>query len=61
MPHYLLDKDSLKCFRKAKNQSYRTVVRRIGAVTFFRDRLNVSKLPARRISKSRETQTKEFD
>ena len=35
-------------------------VRRIGAVTFFRHRLNVSKLPARRISKSRETQTKEF-
>ena len=31
----------------------------IGAITFFRDRLNVSKLPARRID--RETQTKEFD
>ena len=28
---------------------------------FFRDRLNVSKLPARRIARSRETQTKEFD
>ena len=27
----------------------------------FRDRLNVSKLPARRIGRSRETQTKEFD
>ena len=29
--------------------------------TFFKDRLNVSKLSARRISRSRETQTKEFD
>ena len=37
------------------------VVRRIGAVTFFRDRLNVSKLPARRIGRSRERQSKEFD
>ena len=46
---------------KAGNQSYRAVVRRIGAVTLFRDRLNVSKLPARRIGRSRETQTKEFD
>ena len=27
----------------------------------FRDKLNVSKLPARRIGRSRETQTKEFD
>ena len=36
------------------------VVRRIGSVTLFRDRLNVSKLPARRIGRSRETQTKEF-
>ena len=33
----------------------------IGAVTLFRDRLNVNKLPARRISRSRETQTKGFD
>ena len=33
----------------------------IGAVTFFRDRLNVGKLPARRIDRSKETQTKEFD
>ena len=54
-------KDRLKCFRKPKNQSYRAIVRRIGAVTFFRDRLNVSKLPGRMISRSRETQTKEFD
>ena len=61
MPHYLLVKDRLKGFRKARNQSYRAVVRRIGAVTLFRDRLNVSKLPARRIGRSRETQTKEFD
>ena len=30
-------------------------------VTRFRDRLNVSKLPARRIGRSRETQMKEFD
>ena len=37
------------------------VIRRIGAVTFFRDRLNVSKLQARRISRNRETQRKEFD
>ena len=61
MPHYLLVKDRFKGFRKAGNQSYRAVVRRIGAVTLFRDRLNVSKLPARRIGRSRETQTKEFD
>ena len=61
MPHYLLVKERLKGLRKAGNQSYRTVVRRIGAVTFFRDRLNVSKLPARRIGRSRKTQTKEFD
>ena len=61
MPHYLLVKDRLKCFRKAENQSYWVVARRIAAVTFFRDRLNVSKPPARRIGKSRETQTKEFD
>ena len=61
MPHYLLIKDRLKGFRKAGNQSYRAVVRKIGAVTFFRDRLNVSKLPARRIGRSRDTQTKEFD
>ena len=33
----------------------------IGVVTLLRDRLNVSKLPARRISRSRKTQTKEFD
>ena len=33
----------------------------IGAVTLFRDRLNVSKLLARRIGRSRETQMKEFD
>ncbi|ORD92991.1 hypothetical protein ECANGB1_1990 [Enterospora canceri] len=61
MLHYLLVKDRLKGFRKAGNQSYRAVVRRIGAVTLFKDRLNVSKLPARRIGRSRETQTKEFD
>ena len=61
MPHYLLVKDRVKGFRNAENQSYSVVVRRIGAVTFFRDRLNVSKLPARRIGRNRETQTKEFD
>ena len=44
-------------FRKAENQSYKAAVRRIGAVTFLRDRLNVSKLPARRIGRSRETQS----
>ena len=55
MLHYLLVKNRLKDFRKAGNQSYRTVVRRIGAVTFFKDRLNVSKLSARRIGRSRET------
>ena len=60
MPHYLLVKDRLKGFRKAGNQIYKAVVRRIGAVTFFRDRLNVSKLPARRIGRSRDTETKEF-
>ena len=42
------------------NQSYRAAVRRIAAVTLIRDRLNVSKLPARKIGRSRETQTKEF-
>ena len=61
MSHYLLVKDGLKGFRKAKNQIYRAVVRRIGVVTFFRDGLNVSKLPTRRIGRSRETPTKEFD
>ena len=55
MPHYLLIKDRLKGFRKARNQSYRAVVRRIGAVTFLRDRLNVSRLSARRIGRNRET------
>ena len=58
MSHYLIVKDRLKGFRKVGNQSDRVVVRRIGAVTFFRNRLNVSKLPERRIGKSRETQTK---
>ena len=61
MPHYLLVKDRLKGFIKAGNQSYRGIVRRIGAVTFFRDRLNVSKLQARSIGRSRKTQTKDFD
>ena len=61
MPHYLLVKDRLKGFRKAEYQSYMAVVRRIRAITYFRDRLNVSKLPARRIDRSRETQTKEID
>ena len=61
MPHYLLVNDRLKGFRKAGNQINRLVVKRIGAVTLFRDRLNVSILPARRIGRSRETQTKEFD
>ena len=60
MPHYLL-KDRLKSFRKARNQNYWAVVRRIGAVTLFRDRLTVSKLPARRLGRSRKTHTKEFD
>ena len=61
MPHYLLNKDRLKGFRKAGNQSFRAVVRRIGAVIFFRNRLNVSKHPAGRIGRSRETKTKEVD
>ena len=61
MLHYLLVKDKLKGFRKAGNQSYWAVVRRIGAVTLFRDRLNVSNFPARLIVKSRKIQTKEFD
>ena len=61
MPHYLLVKKRLKGFRKAENQSYRSVVRRIGAVTLFWDRLNMRKLPARMIGRSRETQTKESD
>ena len=55
MPHYPLVKNRLKGFRKTGNQSYWAVVRRIGAVTLFRDRLNVSKLPAQRIGRSRET------
>ena len=61
MPHYLIIKDRFKGFRKAGNQSYYAVVRGIGAVTFFKDRLNVSKIPARRIGRSRKTQRKEFD
>ena len=61
MPQYLLVKDRLKGFRKAENQRYMAVVRRIGAVTFFRDRLNVIKPPARRIYIEVERQTKEFD
>ena len=55
MSHYLLIEDRLKGFRKAENQSYRVVIRRIGVVTLFRGRLNVSKLPARRIDRSRDT------
>ena len=55
MPHYLSVKDRLKDFRKAGNQSYRGVVWKIGAVTLLRDRLNVSKLPARSIGWSRDT------
>ena len=61
MPHYLLLRIDSKGFRKTGNQSYRAVLGRIGTVTFFRDRLNVSKLSARRIVRSRETQMKEFD
>ena len=61
MPHYIIVKDRLKGFRKAGNQNYRVVVRRIGEVNLFRDRLNMSKLPARRIGRSSETQTKELD
>ena len=61
MPHYILVKDRLKGFRKAGHQSYRAVVRRIGAVTLFKDRLNVSKLSAKRIDKIRETRAEEFD
>ena len=61
MPHYIIFKDRLKGFRKAENQSYRAVVRRIRAVTLFRNRLNASKLPPRRIGRNRKTQTKEFD
>ena len=61
MLHYLLVKDRIKGLREAENQSYRAVVRKIGAVNLFRDRLNGSRLPARRIGRSRERQTKEFD
>ena len=60
IPHYLFIKDRLKGFRKVGNQIYWVVVRRIGAVTVIRDRLNVCKLPARRIDR-KETQTKECD
>ena len=61
MPHYLFVKDRLKGFRKARNQSYSSVVKRIAAVILFRDRMNMSKLPGRRISRTKETQMKEFD
>ena len=61
MPHYLLVRDRLKDFKMAGNQNYRAVIRIIGAVTFFRDRLNGSKLPAKRISRSKEKQMKELD
>ena len=61
MPHYIFVKDKVKGFRKAGNESYTVLVRRIGAVTLFRDRLNVSKLPVRKISRSRERRTKYFD
>ena len=61
MPHYLLIKYRHKGFRKAENQRYRAVVRKIEAVTFFSDGLNVRKFPARRMGRSRETQTNEFD
>ena len=60
MPYYLLVKDRVEGFIKTGNQSYRSVLRKIGPVTFFRDKLNVSKLPAKRIGRSNETQTKEF-
>ena len=55
MRYYHLISDRFKGFRKAVKQRYRAVVRKIGAVTFFWDRLNVSKLPARRIGGSSET------
>ena len=45
MPHYLLVKNRLKGFRKAGHQTYRAVVRRIGAVTLFRDRMYVQLWP----------------
>ena len=61
MPYYLLVKERFKDFRKKENQSYMAVGRRIEAVIFFRDRLNVSKRPVRRIGRSREPQTKKFD
>ena len=37
------------------------VVKRLGAVIFLKDRLNVSKVPVRMIGRGRETQTKKFD
>ena len=61
MPHKLLVKDKLKGFRKAGNQSYRAVVRKIERSPFFRYRSNMSKPPAKRIGRSRERQTKKFD
>ena len=61
MPHYLLIKDKLKGNRKARNQSHRAVVWRTRAVIFFRTLLKVSKLPARRIGRSRDTETNKFD
>ena len=48
----LLVKERLKDFRKAGNQSNRTVVCWIGAVTLFWNSLYVGILPARRIGGS---------
>ena len=59
MPHYLIVKDRLKDLIKAENESYRAVVRRIEAVILFRNRLIVSKFPARKIGRIRKRETDE--
>ena len=57
MPHFFL----LRTDSKALERQEIKVIGRIGAVTLFRDGLNVTKLSARRIGRSRETQMKLFD
>ena len=53
--------DRLKIFRKASNQSYTSVIWRIGAFTLLRNRLNADKSPAGRKDGCWYTRTERFD
>ena len=57
MPYYLF----IKALERRKIKAIRRQFEGLERSPFFRVRLNVSKLPARRIGRSRETKTNEFD